>query len=206
MPSKKKSDEEWAIIVFGKNDGSGFDNEQQFKKVSNHFFATKHSVIFYVAKKLIYIIVVRDHILQALRSLSSHVGLISDGELDRIWAEVSSGGILSEEAFKTLYASLGSRYKRKIQSGVKPNVNIFNEYCDGEKSPFDILKDEGVSLNMDGIEKILAEKGDVMSSAEFHDILSSCPGVEDLIQDGDFGTAIRGLQTVINRAIPEPKK
>ena len=134
------------------------------------------------------------------------MGLIANEEIERIWAEVSSGGKLSNQAFKTLYASLTSRYKRKIQSGIKPNVNVFNEYCDSSKTPFDVLKEEGVSLSFDNLERILAESGETMTPMELHNILNACPGVEELLQDGDFGTALRGLDTVIKRDIPEAKK
>ena len=145
-----------------------------------------------------------DSFKKALRSLSGSIGLISDSELLGIWSEVSSNGSLSSGSFSTLYANLRARHKRRLANGVAPNVSDFNEVCDGKMSPFDVLKTEGINIDLTSLEKVLSENGETMASTELYDILASCPGIEGLLQNGDMEKALKGLRYQASKKVPSP--
>ena len=134
--------------------------------------------------------------------MSGTVGLISDSELLGIWSEVSSEGNLSSGSFSTLYANLRARHKRRLANGVAPNVSDFNEVCDGDMSPFEVLKKEGINIDLTSLEKVLSDNGESMASTELYDILASCPGIEGLLQNGDMDKAIKGLRYQGTKKIP----
>ena len=127
--------------------------------------------------------------------MSGTVGLISDSELLGIWSEVSSDGNLSSGSFSTLYANLRARHKRRLANGVAPNVSDFNEVCDGDMSPFEVLKKEGINIDLTSLEKVLSDNGESMASTELY-------GIEGLLQNGDMDKASKGLRYQGTKKIP----
>lgn len=139
---------------------------------------------------------------KALRSLTANVGLLSDSEILEMWSEVSRDGKLSAHEFKTLYSNLSTRFKRRVRNGISTNVSEYNEYCNGNQNPFDMLKGEGQQVDVDSIASLLSGMGEKMPTTEFYEILTSCPGVEDHLRDGEFDKAVSLLKILIAKKIP----
>jgi len=140
---------------------------------------------------------------RALRSLTSSIGLVTDDELTQYWATNSDGGEMTFPIFRKVHDLQRKKFKQRASRGMKNNTMNFNTFC-SDSNPFEVLRAEGVAVDLKGLQKILGEQGEPMAAAEFYDALKGCETfrIEEYIKNGKFKEAEAGLRNAIDSSMP----